>query len=223
MNGAPCKRLMRLGASMAFQFTVISVGGLLVQFVINGFGVIFIAGFTASNKLYGVLEIAASSFGFAIVTYVGQNLGAGRIDRIRLGQRAAIVLSLVTSLLIAVLMILFGRTILSGFISGTPQEVADTMKIAYYYLTIMSLALPVLYFLYAARSALQGMENAALPLASGIVELLMRTGAAFLLPLAIGQDGVFYAEVLAWFGADLVLIPGYLITIRKYERMKIDS
>ena len=223
LNGALCKRLMRLGASMAFQFTVISVGGLLVQFVINGFGVIFIAGFTASNKLYGVLEIAASSFGFAIVTYVGQNLGAGRIDRIRLGQRAAIVLSLVTSLLIAVLMILFGRTILSGFISGTPQEVADTMKIAYYYLTIMSLALPVLYFLYAARSALQGMENAALPLASGIVELLMRTGAAFLLPLVIGQDGVFYAEVLAWFGADLVLIPGYLITIRKYERMKIDS
>ena len=79
---------------MAFQNAVISVGGMIVQSVVNGFGVIFIAGFTATNKLYGVLEVAATSYGYSMVTYAGQNLGAGRVDRIRQGIRAALFISL---------------------------------------------------------------------------------------------------------------------------------
>ena len=71
------KKLLFLGSPMAFQNAIIAVGGMIVQSVVNGFGVIFIAGFTATNKLYGLLEIAATSYGYAMVTYVGQNLGAG--------------------------------------------------------------------------------------------------------------------------------------------------
>ena len=56
---------------------------MIVQSVVNSFGVIFIAGFTATNKLYGVLEVAGISYGYAMITYVGQNLGAGKIDRIK--------------------------------------------------------------------------------------------------------------------------------------------
>ena len=62
--------------------------GLTVQYVVNGFGFLFVAGFTASNKLYGVLEIAAVSYGYAITTYVGQNLGAKKYQRIRKGVRS---------------------------------------------------------------------------------------------------------------------------------------
>ena len=60
--------------------------------MVNGSGVTFIAGFTASNKLYGILEIAASSYGYAMITYVGQNLGAGKYSRIRQGMRSAIII-----------------------------------------------------------------------------------------------------------------------------------
>jgi len=211
-------RLIRLGATMAVQFLFIAVGGLIVQYVVNGYGVIFVAGFTATNKLYGILEIAATSFGFAVVTYVGQNLGAGRIDRIRLGQRAAYGLSIVTSILIAAVMIMFGKWILSGFLSGTPEEVSAAMETAYSYLRVMSLSLPALYILYVVRSALQGLGNTTVPLASGIVEFVMRVAAAFVLPAMIGQNGIFGAEILAWIGADLVLIPGYLLAIRKYKK-----
>lgn len=69
-------RLLELGVPLAIQNVIISVGGLVVQYVINGFGFLFVAGFTAANKLYGVLEMAAVSYGYAITTYVGQNLGA---------------------------------------------------------------------------------------------------------------------------------------------------
>ncbi len=86
-------RLMKLGIPVVFQNIIIGVGGLVVQYVINGYGFLFVAGFTATNKLYGLLEMAAISYGYAIVTYVGQNLGAGKIDRIRKGVRSSMLLS----------------------------------------------------------------------------------------------------------------------------------
>lgn len=211
-------RLLGLGAPMAFQNCVIAVGGMILQFMVNGVGVIFIAGYTAANKLYGILEIAATSYGYAMITYVGQNLGAARYDRIRRGMRSAVAIALATSVLIAAVMLAFGRVVLSGFISGAPEEVDQAMEAAYTYLTIMSLALPSLYLLHVVRSAIQGMGNTALPMVSGIVEFLARTGTALLLPAMIGPTGIFFAEIAAWAGADLVLIPSYFLVGRKKLR-----
>ena len=91
------------------------------------------------------------------------------------------------------------------FISGTPQEVNDAMEIAYRYLYIMSIYLPILYVLHIIRAAIQGMGNTFLPMLSGIAELIMRTGGALFLPVFFGKTGIYYAEVLAWLGADVVL------------------
>ncbi len=208
-------KLMVLGAPMAFQNAIIAVGGMIVQSVVNSFGVIFIAGFTATNKLYGLLEIAATSYGYAMVTYTGQNLGAGRYERIRLGIRAALAIAMATSVLIAVIMLSFGKLILGCFISGTPEEFNETLKIAYFYLAIMSVCLPVLYVLHVVRSTIQGMGNTVLPMVSGIVEFLMRTLTAILLPLAIGESGIYFAEIMAWLGADVVLVLSYISLVRK--------
>lgn len=208
-------KLFLLGAPMAFQNAVISVGGMIVQSVVNGFGVIFIAGFTATNKLYGVLEVAATSYGYSMVTYAGQNLGAGRVDRIRQGIRAALLISLATSALIAAVMLLGGKAILSCFISGTPQEFEQTLQVAYYYLAVMSVFLPVLYVLHAVRSTIQGMGNTVLPMISGIAEFIMRAASAILLPMLIGETGIFYAEIMAWAGADVILIASYFAVMKK--------
>ncbi len=207
-------QLLKLGSPMAFQNCIIAVGGMIVQFVVNGFGVIFIAGFTATNKLYGILEIAATSYGYAMITYVGQNLGAGKYPRIRQGMRSALVIAMITSVIIAAVMILFGKTVLGCFISGTPQEEAQTLQIAYFYLVIMGLFLPILYILHVVRSAIQGMGNTLLPMVSGIVEFVMRTATALLLPLLIGETGIFFAEIAAWAGADVVLVASYFAVSR---------
>lgn len=203
-------KLMMLGLPMAFQNCIIAVGGMIVQFVVNGFGVLFIAGFTATNKLYGILEIAATSYGYAMITYVGQNLGAGKHKRIREGMRSATVIAVITSAIIAVIMLLFGKMILGAFISGTPEEVSRTMEIAYLYLAIMSIFLPILYILHVTRAVLQGMGNTVMPLMSGVAEFVMRTAAALLLPLAVGEIGIFFAEIAAWVGADIILIISYI-------------
>jgi len=210
-----CRRLMQLGLPMAAQNAVIGIGGMIVQTRVNTMGVTFIAGYTATNKLYGVLEVAAISYGYSMSTYAGQNLGAGKMDRIRVGTRVANITGVITACIIALAMFLFGRAITSSFISGSEQEVAEATRIACEYLYLMSACLPILYVLHIYRSALQGMGNTIMPMASGLAEFVMRTGAAILLPGLIGYTGVFWAEVLAWLGADFILIPSYYVVFRR--------
>lgn len=210
--------LLYLGSPMAFQNGIIAIGGMIVQSVVNQFGVIFIAGFTATNKLYGLLEIAAISYGYSVVTYMGQNLGAKKIKRIKEGMRAALVIAVITSIIIAIIMLVFGKLILGLFISGTPETVEKTMHIAYLYLSIMSICLPILYILHVVRSAIQGLGNTVLPMISGFVEFAMRTLVAIFLPLLVGQIGIFFAEISAWTGADVVLIISYFIVISKLPK-----
>ncbi len=210
-------RLFLLGLPMAFQNGIIAIGGMIVQFVVNSYGVIFIAGFTATNKLYGLLEIAGTSYGYAMVTYVGQNLGAGRLERIRSGMRAAMGIAMLTSALIAVCMLVFGKYLLGLFISGTPEVVEQTMRIAYFYLAVMSISLPILYVLHVTRSALQGMGNTVLPMMSGVAEFVMRTLSVIFLPMLLGEVGIFFAETAAWIGADVVLVSSYFSQIRKLQ------
>lgn len=102
-------RLVKLGAPMAFQNTIIGVGGVIVQYVINGFGMIFVAGFTAVMKLYGLLELAATSFGFSMATFTGQNLGTKKYTRIREGMNSALKMSISTALVISAVILLLAK------------------------------------------------------------------------------------------------------------------
>ena len=213
-----CGRLMVLGAPMAFQNTVIAIGGMITQTIVNGFDVPFIAGFTATNKLYGVLEVAATSYGYAMTTYTGQNLGAGKLRRISEGIRAGLAIALVTSVVIAAAMLTFGKWLLAWFLPADAGESVRALAVAYRYLSIMAVCLPVLYVLHLTRSCIQGMGNTVLPMVSGLAEFVMRTGAALLLPAMFGENGILYAEILAWTGADIILIPSYFWVMHTARR-----
>jgi len=208
-------RLLRLSLPLAFQNAIICIGGMIVQSVVNGFGVLFLAGYTASNKLYGLLEIAAVSFGYAISTYVGQNVGAGEDKRLRAGHIASLVVSLATSFVITAVMLLLGKTFIGLFLSGTPEEIEAAGAVAWRYLLFMSLALSALYLLYAYRSALQGMGNTLIPMLSGILEFFLRTGMVLMLTKKIGSDGIFFAEISAWIGAAVLLGISYYVIMAK--------
>ncbi len=216
MTGA----LLKLGSPVALQNGIISIGGMVVQSVVNRFGMLFIAGYTATNKLYGILETAAVSYGYAVTSYVGQNLGAKLLHRIKKGMKAATVIALLTSAVISVCMIVFGKFFLGLFISGTEAETAAAMEVAYRFLTIMASFLFVLYLLHIYRSALMGLGDTVTPMVSGFVEMVVRIGSAMLLPMAIGEDGVFWAEVGAWAGAALLLVSFYFIRVSALSRQK---
>ena len=125
-------------------------------------------------------------------------------------------ISLATSIVISVAMFLFGKPILSLFLSGEQQQIEAVLEIAFHYLSIMASCLCILYFLYVYRSALQGLGNTMIPMLSGVVEFFVRVGVALLLPKLIGQNGIFYAEIAAWTGAAVLLMISYYINIRKF-------
>lgn len=213
------RALMALGAPLAAQFVIIAVGGMAVQSVVNRFQTSFIAGFTATNKLYGILEIAAVSYGFAVTTYTGQNFGAALWDRIRKGTNWAVVLSVLTAMLIGGAMILFGRNITMFFIESEEKALELAAgEVAYRYLCFMSCALPILYLLHVYRAALQGVGNAQIPLWSGVVEFVIRVGASILVGLSLWQDGIFWGEIGAWVGAAILLSAAYYRIAAKLEK-----
>ena len=218
LKPAMAGRLLSLGFPMAAQNAIIALGGMIITGVVNGYGVAFIGGFTAANKLYGVLEIAATSYGYAMITYVSQNLGAVKIHRIKAGMRCAIAVALATSAVIAGIMLVFGQFIVGAFISGTPEEAAAALRVGVTYLSLMSICLPILYILHVTRSAVQGMGNTVLPMVSGIAEFIMRTVGVLILPAILGENGIFIAEVSAWLGADVILVPSYFLMLRRISR-----
>lgn len=216
MKKTSCLLLTKLGAPIAAKNLLVSIGGIVIQTIVNGFGMGFIAGFTASNKLYGLLEIAALSYSFAVSTYVGQNYGAGKTERIRKGMKEATALSLITATIICIIMVVFGRQITMLFISADdPLVVAEAGKAAYQYLVFMSVSLPVLYLLYVYQAAMQGMGMSFVPMVSGFLQLGLRVGIALIVG-AIGYEiGVFIAEIAAWWGAAIFMLTAYYRSMKK--------
>ena len=218
-DGSMCARLMRLGIPISFQNLIISIGGLVLQKVVNGFRYVFVAGFNATNRLVGLLELAGASLGSAVGTFAGQNLGAGRIDRVKLGQRRAAQLSVLLGVLVGGCMILFGKPLISLFLTDEDQvKVAQTLAVAYEYLVVMSVGLPMLYLLFTYRTTLQGIGDTFIPMLSGVVELAMRILCALVLPSLMGDMGVYLSEISAWIGAAILLMWGYYRRIHRLER-----
>lgn len=214
--------MLKLGLPLAAQNLIISFGNMILQSIIDGFGVLVIAGSTATNKLYGILESAALGYGYAMTTFVGQNYGAKKIDRIRKGVLTANIVSVISCIIIATITITFGKSMLGLFISGSPEEVSTTLSFAYGFLRDMSLFLPTLYLIHVLRSVLQGFGHTITTMASGFVELVIRIIAALTLPALFGPGVLFYAHILAWVGSDIVLIAGYYYYMGK-ERIKSAS
>ena len=181
------KKLLGLGLPVAFQNIIIGFGGIAIQYVINGFGFLYVAGFTATNKLYGLFELAAVSLGYATSSFVGQNLGAGEYQRIKDGAKISAQLSVVIALAVGAVLLIFGHEILGIFISPTEKQAEEVLKIAYNYLAVMGATLIILYLLHIYRSALQGMGDTVIPMFSGIAEMIMRISIAFFLPFVMGK------------------------------------
>lgn len=215
-----CWRLLGLGLPMGLQNVITGFGGLAVQSVVNGFGTIFVAGFTAANKLYGLLETAAVSYSYAVVSYTGQNAGAGDYGRVKKGLGAACVMGVVTSVLMSAIMLTFGDPILRCFLSGEEKVLMQTLEIGCTFLRILAAFFWLLYLLYIVRACVQGMGNTVLPMCSSFLQLFMRVGCAFFLTKRIGQAGVFWGEICAWLLADVFLCLCLLWVYRRQVMMQ---
>ncbi len=212
------RELLRLGLPLALSGLIVDIGGILAQSVINTFGSVFVAGCTAANKLHGLLDCSAVALGYATSTYIGQNLGAGRIDRIRTGIRKATVIAFILGSTITVSMLIFGRSVVSIFLSSESENAAQALDIAYHYVIVMSIMLIGAYFMNLYRYSLQGLGNSRDPLLSGLFELGARVFVAFVFPLFLGSSGLFFMDGSAWWAAGIFQIICFYRTLNKLQK-----
>ena len=196
---------IRMGIPMGLQNIITAIGGLVVQATVNGFGILFLTGYAAANKVYVLLEIAATSYGHGILTYTAQNKGIGNDKRIRYGLFAALAIGIVTALMMSAVMVFAGQGILGLFIKETESGAGEMIQIGYRFLCVLALGFPLLYCLYVLRACIQGMGDSMMPMLSSFMQVFMRVLCALFLTRAIGNEGVFWGEVLAWIGADVFL------------------
>jgi len=207
-------RLMKLGLPIGFQNFIISIGGLVLQGVVNAQGFIFMAGYSAASRLQGLIELAGTALSAAVGTFTGQNFGARRLDRVKLGLRKSVQIGTIMAVIVAAVVLIWGKPLLRLFIQDDPAIVEQVLTYGHRFLIFMGSGLFALYMLFVYRSTLQGLGDTFVPMISGIVELFMRIGSALLLPLFMGEWGIYLSEIMAWAGAAVLLIWGYYHRVR---------
>ncbi len=189
---------------------VIYLSTMIVQSTINVQGSAFIAGYTAINKLYGLLECTAISMGNAFTTFASQNFGAGNFERVRKGVNTAMLLAVGSALVIMAIVLPLNRVLPQLFMDVSETGAAEALDVACRYLINMILAMPVLYLVYVHRNNLQAIGVASWSLISGIAEALVRVIMAKIFFRYLGTEVLYYIEPFAWLAAWLfVMIPYY--------------
>lgn len=203
-------QILRFGLPLAIQYVIIHLGGMIVQSTINDQGASFVAGYTAVNKLYGLLECTAISLGAAFTTYGSQNFGAGDYKRVRRGVNVAMVLAVGVATALIFIVLPMRRLLPQIFIDLSEPGAPEAIEVAARYLTNMILSLPILYLVYVHRNNLQAIGIASWSLVSGIAEAVSRVVMAKLCFPFTGVEILFYVEPVAWLLAWLfVLVPYY--------------
>ena len=202
---------LKIGIPMAAQFSIIGIGVIVIQSVCNTFGSDVIAAITAALRIEQIATLPMVSFGVALASFVAQNFGAKKFRRIRTGVIHTSILSIVLSILMAIVMRFWGADIIKEFIGSATPKIID---IAHQYLMISTFFYIFLSQIFIYRNALQGMGEAIFPLMASIAELLMRAFAAIYLAIKFGYIGIFYSGPIAWISACIVLSFGYFRSIK---------
>ncbi len=206
------RRLLALGLPMGLQFSITAIGTIIVQSAINVYGAVYMAGFSAAGKIQNIISTVFVSFGATVATYVGQNRGAGRMDRVRKGVWMTQGMILLWSVVMMALIYSFGKYMIWLFVS--PSE-TDVVAAAETYFRTVVWAYPFLGSIYLYRNGLQGMGYGLVPMLGGVFELAARAGIVFLVSGKTSFAGVCLSDPAAWVAALIPLVPYYFWVMRK--------
>lgn len=209
---------LRLGLPMGFQASIIAIGALAVQVRLNELGSDAVAAYTTASRVDGLAVALLQSLGLAVSMFVAQNLGGGRPDRIRQGVVQATWLAVVGSVAIGALLLVSGGALVRLFVGDGADRV---VALATQLLHVNAALYTILGVLFVLRGALQGLGRTGVPTLTGVIELVMRVGAAVVLGGAFGFIGVVWGNPLAWAGAVVLLVPSYLRAHRRLARAPI--
>lgn len=200
------EKCFTLGLPIAIQNSLIAFSCIFLQRVVNGFGESVVAANTALGRIEQLVQQPYSSLGAAITAYTGQNIGAGKLDRVKKGYRIGVIFVLIFSLIMLIPGQFFGKQIVGVFVQD-----AEVIAIGARGFAITSWFYFMLGMIYVARSVLNGAGDAVYSMINGLMEIAGRIG--FAVPLTkipmIGMWGIFYTTGLTWALVGIVSIARY--------------
>ncbi len=188
-------KIIRLGVPLSLQFGLIAISTMAVQRIVNSFGTVVVAAFTATNRIEQLIHQPYATLGASLATFCGQNYGAKRNDRVYSGYRNAIVIMASFTLLLIAVMQLFSMAIASLFVSD--QNVITLSALG---LRITSFFYPALGMIYVIRGVLSGVGDAFFALFNGIIEIIGRFTIPLLFTsyLGFGERGIWISAGVVW-------------------------
>lgn len=191
------------------QQSMVSIGMLLIQAVVNRFGSVFIAGYTAACKIDGMAIVPMVNAGNAVSTFVAQNMGAGKPKRARQGYHIGLVMAMGIGLTIGVLMHFFGDACIGAFMNAEadPASIAIGAK----YIGIVSMFYFIMGAMTTTSSVLRGSGDMGWFMSVTLVNLFLRVALTFLLADATAGMIIIWANPIGW-------VIGFLIAYSRYRQ-----
>lgn len=203
---------VRMGVPLALQYSMIAASSMALQRVVNDFGMSAVAAFTATGRIEQLVHQPYGSLCMALSTYCGQNLGGGRLDRVKLGYRKGLVLVGVFSLVLLALMQLGGEGIVKIFVDDP-----EVIRLGARAIRITSWFYFPLGMINVIRGMMNGVGDAMFAFVNGIVEVIGR----ILIPRgltripALGVWGIWWSAGIVWLVSAFFCLLRYLSWKRK--------
>lgn len=198
-DGAIIRELLRIGFPVALSSCGVSLSVMFMQRAINAYGSVVMAGYTIGNRAENVGMCLAFSIGMAVGTFCGQNVGAGKFDRVRQGLRVGYALSIGYAVTVAVLILIFARP-LAGIFS--PDE--EVLDIAVVNMRITAFFLPMLGLIFVYQNFLRSVGDVAPTVWMSVTEIAARSVLAFLFSALFGYVGIWWVTPIGWIASVLI-------------------
>ncbi len=209
-EAAPDKHILlvlcNMGIPMGLQYSITAIGSVILQAAVNGLGSVAVAAMTAGTKIGMFFCCPFEALGSTMATYGGQNIGAGRLDRISAGLKAAVIMGGVYAAVSFGVLYLYGGTIALLFLDGDQVTILDQ---AHLFLTVNSAFYFLLCLVNTIRFLIQGMGYSKMAVLAGVCEMLARSLVGFCLVPVFGYIAACFASPCAWIAADIFLILCY--------------
>lgn len=209
------KELIGNGIPMALQCSITAIGSVMLQSCVNTLGSNAIAAMTIGGKTQLMIVLPSETIGITMATYCGQNLGARKYDRIKKGVINATILGIGYSFIAFFIAKYLGSYIGLLFIDGSETAV---LELAQRFLDTCAWFYPVLTLIFVFRNSLQGLGFSTTAMFAGFFELAARGGVGFGFVLKYGFAAACFANPVAWFAADVLLLPAYFVVMKKLKR-----
>lgn len=215
LRGNLVKSQISVGIPMGLQFSITAIGTMMVQSALNMLGSYHVAAFTAGNKIENIFTQAYVALGTAMATYNAQNIGAGKLERVRDGFRKANIIGIGYSIITGIVLVTVGKYLSYLFISDNAAEVIPMVDT---YLRCVGMFLIPLHFVNVLRNGIQGMGYGILPMMAGVAELAGRGVTAVIAAERMSYFGTCMASPMAWIIASALLIGMYFYVMKDMKK-----